>query len=138
MYICGDFWALGVSPYRWASPNLAAVDTTSGRVDRTFVATTDGAVNDCAVSGSLGQLFIGGHFDLAGGQNAYQDTGEVRRHVAAVNATTGALDPWNPTANSVPGLYALVVSATDVSAGGDFTKINWREQQGYAQFSLDP
>ena len=142
VHLCGDFWALGVGAGRRTSPNIAAVDPASGIVDDRFVATTDGAVNDCYVSPEQRRLFFGGHFEYAGGPNAAQKppppTASQRFHMAVVDAETGVLDPWDPRANSVPGLYALAATATRVAGGGDFTLINFQDQQGFAQWTLDP
>jgi hypothetical protein len=134
VYVCGDYWAVGGKP----SPNLAAVDPTTGARDTSWVATTDGGVNACAVSDTT--LYIGGHFDKAGGARA-KDTGVVRHHVAAVSTTTAAVEAWDPGADSVPGLYAVGLSANRLGVGGDFTKIGNNAtylQQGFAQFSGDP
>jgi hypothetical protein len=134
VYVCGDYWAVGGSP----SPNLAAVNTTTGARDTSWVATTDGAINACAVSSST--LYIGGHFDKAGGPRAAV-TGVTRNHVAGVSAATGEVQSWNPGANSVPGLYAVTVAANSLGVGGDFTKIGSNRthpQQGFAKFSGTP
>jgi trimeric autotransporter adhesin len=134
VYVCGDYWAVGGA----ASPNLAAVNTSNGARDTSWVATTDGGVNACAVSDTT--LYIGGHFDKAGGPRA-KLTGVTRHHVAAISASTAAVEAWDPGANSVPGVYAFGVSATRLGVGGDFTKIGnnrTHAQQGFAQFSGDP
>jgi hypothetical protein len=73
-FVCGDFayanGDVGTETGGTASPNLAAVDTTDGRLvtDR-FWETTDGSVNDCLVAGNT--LYVTGHFDYAGGRMGY-------------------------------------------------------------------
>ena len=64
----------------------------------------------------------------------------------AIDAGTGALDPWNPGVNSPLGVFALASDDGHLQAGGDFTKIGnpntlsqaTTSQQGYAQFSPAP
>ncbi len=137
VYFCGDFWALGVGANRHSSPNLAAVNPTTGRYDTGWIATTDGGTNDCAIVGDA--LVVGGHFDYAGGVHAGpspDDTGVYRKHVAAISLSNASVQSWNPSANSTPGLYAIAASATKLGIGGDFLTINGEEQAGFAQFSL--
>jgi hypothetical protein len=136
IYLCGDFWAVNGA----ATPNLAAVDGSSGALLSNFHSTTDGAVNDCSVSGSggLNVLVFVGHFDYAGGPNAYNSSTnrQIRHHVAAADPTTGALDAWNPTLNSKVGGYAVAQLGTSkIVVGGDFTTVNGKTQSGFAQFS---
>ena len=49
----------------------------------------------------------------------------------------GALQAWNPSANSVLGVFALqgVGSNSDMLVGGDFTSTGQKKQQGYAQYT---
>jgi hypothetical protein len=55
----------------------------------------------------------------------------------AVNEGTGALQAWNPGANSVLGVFALAGDPTSgaVFSGGDFTSTGQRAQQGFAEFT---
>lgn len=137
VYFCGDFWALGTGPDRHPSPNLAGVDPITGRYDASWVATTDGGTNDCAVVGDA--LVVGGHFEYAGGEHAGpapDGTGVYRQHVAAISLSDGSVQSWNPNANSASGLYAIGSSPTKLGIGGDFLKINFQDQAGFGQFSL--
>lgn len=143
VFVCGNYWALAGTP----SPNVGAafanhVDPTGAR-DLGWVATTDGAVNACAVDSST--LYVGGHFEMAGGSLAKQN-GQPRNKVAAFAGTNGALAGWDPGANSKTGLYGLGTSSTRVGIGGDFTKTGGgcapprgvpcsADQQGFAQYS---
>lgn len=78
-------------------------------------------------------VFVGGHFDnIARTGTTLLD---VRHHLAAVDAATGATDPWSPAANSSFGVYAMAWSPGHLAAGGDFTKINSLAHAGVAQFS---
>lgn len=138
VFLCGNYFALAGQ----ASPNVGAAFASNGARDFGWRATTDGAVNACAVDEA--HLFVGGHFLKAGGPRA-SDTGQRRNHVAAFAASNGALHNWNPGANSVPGLYGLGTSKSRVGIGGDFTKTGGgcrppsvpcaANKQGFAQYS---
>jgi hypothetical protein len=142
-YVCGDFWSLdGFQRH----PNLAAVDLTNGHLLPGFDATTDGNTPACELVG--GYLFIGGHYQHVGPNSSWVFvTGQkatltgpgsaVRTHLAAVDAATGAIDPWNPGMDSVLGVHSLSFSGTHLGVGGDFTRIGGAAQEGYAQFALD-
>ena len=75
------------------------------------------------------KVYFGGHFLQLGGQ--------TRRCFAAVDVTTGALDPdWRPSGGG-GGVWALEVDPlrTRLYAGGDFTTINGQPADRFAQFS---
>jgi hypothetical protein len=139
VFLCGNYFALAGS----RSPNVGAAFAGNGARDLGWKATTDGAVNACAVDES--HLFVGGHFQKAGGTFA-KETGQPRNHVAAFAASNGALHNWDPGANSKTGLYALGTSASRVGIGGDFTKTGGgcnpargvacpHSREGFAQYS---
>ncbi|MGH8976486.1 MAG: PKD domain-containing protein, partial [Acidimicrobiia bacterium] len=58
-------------------------------------------------------IFVGGDFDRV--------NGEVRTRVAAIDAQTGALRPWNPAPNG--RVDAIAVHGNVVYLGGDFTRL---------------
>jgi hypothetical protein len=62
--------------------------------------------------------------------------GFQRKFVAALDASTGALTPWDPNANdpNFNGVYSLAVSGSVVYAGGNFTSVGGYPQQGIAAF----
>jgi hypothetical protein len=64
--------------------------------------------------------------------------GPERHHLAAFDAATGALDPWNPTANTSTGPYSGSIGARHLWVGGEFTMINRVSQPGVVQFSGMP
>ncbi|GAA5141818.1 hypothetical protein GCM10023340_04180 [Nocardioides marinquilinus] len=78
---------------------------------------TDGTVYAMVVSGDV--VYLGGTFtswvDPATGARA------ARSRLAAVDADTGALLPWNPGADAVVRALAVGADGT-VYAGGDFTR----------------
>ena len=128
IYVCGDFAFVGGI----GAHNLASTFATDGSLDRGFNGQDDGGTPACAIAGSL--LYIGGHFLLVDGVS--------RLHIAAIDLTTGALDPWNPSANSDRGLHAFATFGSGQSfvlgVGGDFTKIGKVYQQGFAKFTVPP
>jgi hypothetical protein len=73
-------------------------------------------VRVAVVSGNT--IYVGGHFTRATDLNGQVVT---RNRVAAVNATTGALLPWNPNANRA--VYTLAVAGGTVYLGGDFSTV---------------
>jgi hypothetical protein len=116
--------------------NFAGFNPSTGA--QMWVGGTNGNVQAIGVVG--GFVYLGGHFQVYCGPQHGQHTCTTpipRDKLLAVDKTTGALDPWAPGANSVLGVFALtgVASNGNVLAGGDFTSIGLRKQQGYAQFT---
>jgi trimeric autotransporter adhesin len=78
------------------------------------------------------KVYVGGHFVLLGDQ--------ARHQIAALDASTGAIDPlWAPTIDGDPkggrGVWALEASGTQLHVGGDFSRVSQEPQQGVARFS---
>jgi hypothetical protein len=94
------------------------------------------------VAASTTTVFLAGHYDFIVSKDSscyqYCPKGLKRRHLAAFDATTGAPDPWNPTADTSTGPYVAAVGARHVYAGGEFNTINGRGQPGFAQFAMAP
>jgi trimeric autotransporter adhesin len=92
--------------------------------------TADGDVVSLAVDGST--VYIGGHFDIITGTNV---TGpNVRHHLAAFDAASGALKSWAPTVSGPHGVWALWASGGLVIAGGDFQVVAATVSAGLARF----
>jgi hypothetical protein len=72
---------------------------------------THGAV---AISPDGGTVYVGGNFTSVDGQ--------VREHIAAFSASTGALLPWNPDIDG--SVRAIAASGPVVYVGGDFGRVN--------------
>ena len=69
-----------------------------------------------------GTIYIGGKFTSVRPSGAPAGTGEVARNrLAAFDASTGALLPWNPNASAA--VYALAGSGSTVYIGGTFAKL---------------
>jgi hypothetical protein len=115
--------------------NFAAFDPATGT--QKWLGGTNGNVQAIGVVG--GDVYVGGHMQTYCGPQHGQHTCTnpiPRDKLLAVNETTGALTAWNPSANSVLGVFALygVGNTGDLLSGGDFTSTGQRKQQGYAQF----
>src|SRR5439155_1165159 len=83
-----------------------------------------------AVAGSGSKVYLGGFFHGADSINGTA----TRNHAAAVDATTGAVDPnWNPNPNRL--VTAFAVSGSKVYLGGYFhgaNSINGTTTRNYA------
>jgi hypothetical protein len=116
--------------------NFAAFDPKTGA--QKWLGGTNGNVQAIAVVG--GEVYVGGHFHVYCGPQHGQHTCTTqvpRDKLLSVDEGTGNLTGWDPSANSALGVFALrgVGPSGDVLAGGDFTSIRQRKQQGYAQFT---
>jgi outer membrane protein assembly factor BamB len=113
--------------------NFAALNLATGAM--VWQGGTDGNVQ--AIATLDGEVYVGGHYDDYCGMQSgmHTCTTAVTRHkLLAVDEATGALTSWDPHANSTLGVFALTGSGTTLAAGGDFTRIGGRAQQGFAQF----
>jgi hypothetical protein len=81
---------------------------------------TNGRVN--AIVFLNGTVYLGGKFTSVRPAGDPAGTGEVaRNHLAAFNASTGALLPWNPGASGA--VFALATSGNTIYVGGSFSKL---------------
>ncbi|MCA1843382.1 MAG: PQQ-like beta-propeller repeat protein [Actinobacteria bacterium] len=103
-------------------------------------ASVDGDAVGVAASNTT--VFLVGHYDYIVNKKSdcyqYCPDGTPRRHLTAFDAATGAVDPWNPTADTPTGPYSVAVGDDHVFVGGEFTKINGAPQPGFAEFALPP
>lgn len=117
--------------------HIAAFTAVSGA--RRWSVETDGDVQGVAVR--AGVVYAGGHFNnackgnLGTGNPLVCTTPIARRHLLAVSAANGALTTWNPDLNSISGVFAVSATAQQVVAGGVFTKVHGKLQQGIARFT---
>lgn len=109
----------GIPPHRWQlnAPNCAY---------------NTGDIN--AVVASPTTVFIGGHLSALAGAS------QIRRHIAAVDATTGQVLPWAPVVGGIRGVLALALdnpaNPSTLLAGGDFGMVGDDYQAGYGQFAI--
>jgi trimeric autotransporter adhesin len=114
-FIGGDFTSVGGLPRAGLAHILSDMSVSPWNPG------ADLPVYTIAVNGST--LYVGGTFQHVGGIQ--------RSYVAAVDASTGAVNPdWNP--NPDDGISALVVSGSTVYAGGSFTIIGGAARTGIA------
>jgi hypothetical protein len=89
---------------------------------------TNGDVEAVVVSSST--LYVGGHFTTVAGQ--------PRGHLAALRASGGGLDAWNPGANGVFGAFGAAITSSRVAFGGEFTEAGGENHLRFVQFSGTP
>ena len=82
---------------------------------------TDGKVNAIVVAN--GKIYIGGSFTHVRAPGA-PSGGAVRNHLAALDAKTGALKPWNPGANDIVNALAVKPNGKTIYVGGHFTRVH--------------
>jgi len=87
---------------------------------------TDGRVSDVLVVGD--RIYLAGTFLNVNGQS--------RTRLAAIDANTGDLVPWSPTANNTVRTLKLSPDGTRMYVGGYFNNISGQTRRGLA--ALDP
>ena len=144
-YMCGGFWKVWHEQKR--AFNVLVTNLTTGAPDPVFAAADDGDTTGCELRG--GVLYLGGHFSYVGAacspnpppgthtKKCTVDNSTLRNHVAAVDATTGALLPWSPSANSNTGVWAIQKGPGTVAFMGLFTRFGGVDQQGVARYSTN-
>ncbi len=142
-YMCGGFWKVWHQQKR--AFNVLVTNLTDGHPDPVFAAADDGDTTGCELRGEV--LYLGGHFNYVGAacspnppngtstQKCNADNATVRHHVAAVDAKTGRLLPWRPSANSNHGVWAIQKGPRTVVLAGHFTRVGGVDQEGIARFS---
>lgn len=117
--------------------NFSAFNPSTGRM--LWQGGTDGNVQGIGVL--QGIVYVGGHYTNYCGPQGGQHTCTApvaRSKLLAVDAGTGALQAFDPGANSVLGIFAVEGSGTWLTIGGDFTKTGGIAQQGFARYSTVP
>jgi len=91
----------------------------------------DGDVQSVALTGDT--VYAGGHFAPQFGQSG--GSAATRNMIAAMNATTGALLPYDPVVAGGNGIWAMLVEPDGLRIGGAFTSVNEDTTvRGYAVF----
>jgi hypothetical protein len=104
---------------------FAALDRATGKLQK-LTANVNGTVFALAVDGPI--VYLGGSFTQVGGK--------PRQNLAAVNALTGNVTRWKPSAGGV--VRALDVAPNgNVFVGGSFTQINGSGRKRIAQVGAD-
>ncbi|HKP99810.1 MAG TPA: hypothetical protein VJ735_05715 [Actinomycetes bacterium] len=103
-------------------PAVAIVSSTPD----TMCQVDNGRVNAVAYLG--GTLYLGGSFTSVNG-------GTTRNRLAACNASTGALLPWNPNANNIVRALKISPAGTRVYVGGDFSAVGGAARSRVAALS---
>lgn len=98
----------------FGSSAMAGPDTVSDTPRNTT--TFKGEVFSVAYAGNT--IYVGGNFTGA----IWNGHTTARTRLAAIDAVTGALLPWNPTADNT--VRAIAVDGTNVYVGGNFALIN--------------
>jgi hypothetical protein len=80
----------------------------------------DGDVQAVAVSGDT--VYGGGHFDPLFGQTA--GTNQTRYELAAMDAATGALQPYAPVVQGGTGVWTMLADSDGLRVGGLFGSVN--------------
>ncbi|HEV8623639.1 MAG TPA: hypothetical protein VG034_04220 [Acidimicrobiia bacterium] len=119
-WIGGDFTVVNNAPTPLAARGLAATNLYGGEAVWGLPGSSAGSVLALALSADGSRLLAGGDFTVFGGA--------VRSRLAAVDPSSGAVDPaFNPGADGV--VRALVTAADGrIFAGGDFTRLAGRAQ----------
>jgi hypothetical protein len=108
---------------------VGAHDALTGTV--LWAVRTDGDVQ--GIDASATTVYAGGHFDKIRDGDA-----TPRRHLAAFDAATGALEAWDPRPNGPYGVGPTVVRDDALLIGGGFTKVNGVDQPKFARLPGTP
>lgn len=131
IYMGGSFSLVGGLTRR----HFAAVDATTGAPTSWTADMTSGDSNrplTMILSGNT--LYTGGDFQIISGVS--------RKFLAAINATTGAILPWNPNPNSAVTTMQVAVDPTNtlniIYVGGGFTTVGGVARNYLAAIYGDP
>jgi hypothetical protein len=113
-----------------ASGGNRVIAFAAGTGAKQWEGTADGDVVALAVDGPT--VYAGGHFDIITGSNVVGQN--IRHHLAAFDATMGALTAWAPTVSGPHGVWALWAAGGSVIAGGDFQVVAATVSAGLARF----
>ena len=121
VYVVGGFTTLGGQPRKYIAAVDAATGVTTGWNPNASPNASPG-VFAVAVSGNT--VYVGGNFTNVGGQ--------LRSHIAALNATTGLVTNWAVTNNSTFIGRLAVGGGGKIYVAGDFTSIGGQTRRGLA------
>ena len=113
VYVAGSFTAVTDNAGNQVAPISYIAKFSGQQFERSWNINANGAVTAMALSG--GTLYIGGDFTRI--------DGAPRAHLAAVDAGTGTLTNWDPSATG-GSVRALAVSGGKVYVGGNYTSLS--------------
>ena len=123
LFVGGFFTKMAGAP----RSGLAALNAATGALDAAFdPAPSAGGVETMALTAS-GRLLLGGGFTKIGAT--------TRNRLAAVNAATGALDAWAPSADGTVHTLRPTGDGAKVYVGGAFANIGDSARSGLALLS---
>lgn len=124
IYLGGEFTTATSGGKRVSRGYVAAVNAATGALTR-WAPAVNGPVTALAVRGDA--IYLGGSFTTVGGA--------AHRHLAKVDATTGAVDgSFRHSVSTAP--YALTVSSGRLYAGGSFRTADGAARAGVAAYDL--
>ena len=91
---------------------------------------TGGDVQAIAVSST--EIYVGGHFANLPVEHL------ARLHAASFSLSTGTATAWDPGPSGEYGVWAISMTASTVTIGGDFDKVGGKTQPGFARFAGTP
>lgn len=116
IFVAGTFSSIiDPSGRSYPAQNVAVFSATTGAADLAFGGGTNSTVTSLATDGGS-TLYLGGTFGTVNGQ--------TRKGLAALDTTTGALRPWNPSVAGTGQVDAVAWSGGSVYAGGNFTNVS--------------
>ncbi len=121
LYVAGDLSFVNGQSRAW----LAGVDLNTGDLTALNPARSSLWPGPHAIGVIGSTVYVGGAFDMFGGA--------TRNHVAAIDATTGVVTPFDPNPGA-PGftIGALSIVGSTVYLGGAFTTIGGQPRRGIA------
>ena len=126
---------LAVAGLAFAATSATALAALTTTVESSYQ--TNGTVHTLIRSG--GVVYLGGAFTSvrASGDPLGAPSEMPRNHLAAFDANTGALLPWNPGANRTVRTLAMAPGGGTVYAGGDFTTVGGKNRAHIAAISTN-
>jgi hypothetical protein len=122
----GSFASVDVTERSAIAATAPATTTNSDLASATSIDVgTTGAIRAAVLSGTT--LYIGGDFTWV--------NGAPRKHLAAIDTTTGNPTAWNPTTDQTVRAFALDATNGTLYVGGDFANAGGSLRQHLAAFS---
>src|SRR5215813_3538868 len=134
LYIAGSFSSVGGQTHK----NIAAVNISTG-LPTSWAPDCNGPVRAIVVPGN-GKVYVGGAFQQnvpPADPNVPTCGGQVRNHIAALDASTGLATSWDSNANFDVRVLVLSPNSNKLYVGGNFTNIGGQSRNHIAEIDLD-